>query len=85
MLYIHTVRFGLWLQTRLLSSCTRNILHRTYIRLNIEYVEAEAWLTLVIIMVQVEGYICYTLFNILCIITQNIIIINSHSTCLRVM
>ena len=30
-------------------------------------------------MVQVQGYICYTLFNILCIITLNIIIINSHN------
>ena len=31
-------------------------------------------------MVQVQGYICYTLFNILCIITLNIIIINFHKT-----
>ena len=36
--------------------------------------------TIANIMVQVQGYICYTLFNILCIITLNIIIINSHNT-----
>ena len=36
-------------------------------------------------MVQVQGYICYTLFNILCIITLNIIIINSHNSSIQQM
>ena len=62
-----------------LSLYTRNTLHREYTRLGlyIEYVEAESWLTIVNIMVQVQDYLRYTLFNILWIITHNIIIINS--------
>ena len=63
-----------------LSSYTRNTLHRAYTRLYIECVEAEAWLTIVNIMVHVQGYVYYTLFKILCIITPNIIINNSHNT-----
>ena len=36
--------------------------------------------TIANIMVQVEGYTCYTLINILCIITHNIITNYSHNT-----
>ena len=35
--------------------------------------------TIVNIVAQVQGYTCYAFFNILCIITHNIIINNSHS------
>ena len=79
MMYSLSVRSGLWLQTRLLFSNTRNTLDRAYTRLFIECVKDEAWLTIVNIMVQIQGYICYTLFKILCIITHNTIIINYHN------
>ena len=32
------------------------------------------------IITQVQGYTCYTLFNIICIITRDIIINNSHNS-----
>ena len=83
MLYILSMRYGLWLLTRLCCLCTQGIHyieHRLYKIIYIECVEAEAWLNTVNIMVQVQGYTCYTLFNILCIIIYNIIIINSHKT-----
>ena len=76
MMYSLSVRSGLWLQTRLLFSNTRNTLDRA---LFIECVKDEAWLTIVNIMVQIQGYICYTLFKILCIITHNTKIIISHN------